>query len=498
MKSDEADPLDNERTLAAGGAGTLAATLAAGEVLGSCRIIRLIGRGGMGEVYEVEHTGLEKRYALKLLPPDFAHQPGAVERFRREAKVMAHLEHPHIVQVDDFGETDGRCWLRMALAGGVDVVNSHGAQGQRTHAVSLHDFSEAMDGKVPADTLADLLRQILEGLAYAHARGAIHRDLKPGNILLAQAAGRLIAKISDFGLVKLVGEEWLHTKTAESVRLSASLSSMATLDCAGQSTRSLVGTYEYMSPEQKRGEEADVRSDLYAIGLMAYRLLTGRSLGLKMPTQLDRTLAPWWDKFVTAALEERRNDRVASCAELLQLLDATSAQTAQGFGPPKLPVSKPQKTVVPTPVAEPPPEGLGPGLTPADRFGAPARTESAGLSEAGEWLPANKKINENKGDSRVIQWVGGCVLVVLMLCIVFPSFTNQRSRSMQSSCLNNLRLIDGSMQQYALDNSNAVAKVMTQLVGTYIKETPVCKGGGTYSLPPNLTDKTSCSVHGTL
>ena len=99
---------------------TTSASLSNDTQFGQYRIVRLLGRGGMGEVYEVEHTTLERRYALKLLPPDFAARPEAVGRFRREAKVMANLEHPHIVRVDEFGQTEGRYWLRMQLVHGVE------------------------------------------------------------------------------------------------------------------------------------------------------------------------------------------------------------------------------------------------------------------------------------------------------------------------------------------------------------------------------------------
>ena len=111
------DSIGNAPTQAfAASAGDDSAASSPGDMLGQYRIVQMLGGGGMGEVYEVEHATLELRYAIKLLPADFASDPRAVERFRREAKVMAQLEHPHIVRVDEFGETDGRYWLRMELA----------------------------------------------------------------------------------------------------------------------------------------------------------------------------------------------------------------------------------------------------------------------------------------------------------------------------------------------------------------------------------------------
>ncbi len=318
------DPLDGEKTILPDDK-TGGYALAVGQTLGQYRIVRPLGRGGMGEVYEVEHETLERRYALKLLPTDFAGQPGALERFRREAKVMARLEHPNILKVDDFGETGGRYWLRMELAGGVD--EGRGARGEgggqrgevRGTGVSLQDLAEAKGGRIPQEELVGILKQILEGLAYAHGHGAIHRDLKPSNILFSGG----VVKISDFGLVRLVGEEWVRSQAQLSVQRSMSMGDMRTLQKEGEgtSTRSMLGTYEYMSPEQKRGEEATERSDLYAVGLMGYRLLTGRGLSMKTPSQIDKSLAKEWDAFLAEALEEDAGERWTSAKAMQEGLD---------------------------------------------------------------------------------------------------------------------------------------------------------------------------------
>ena len=293
---------------------------------GQYRIVRLLGRGGMGEVYEVEHTTLERRYALKLLPPDFAARPEAVGRFRREAKVMANLEHPHIVRVDEFGQTEGRYWLRMQLVHGVeersvDVERGHfcpqvGARdggGQKFPrsgggCITLGEYAAERNGRIEQGELAGILKQVLEAVAYAHEKGVVHRDLKPGNILLeTDAVGNVVAKVSDFGLARVIGEELIRSQAQMSVSRSMSLGGGATvgrggsigdaktLDDEGTSTRALLGTWEYMSPEQRRGEEADARSDIYALGLMCFRLLTGEELGLKMPSRLVAGLSTEWD-----------------------------------------------------------------------------------------------------------------------------------------------------------------------------------------------------------
>ena len=193
----------------------------------------------MGEVYEAEHTTLEKRYALKLLPADFATRTGALDRFRREAKVMANLEHPGIVRVDDFGEAASRYWLRMELVEGE----------------SLQDYADAHGGKVPQDVLLGILKQVCEGLQYAHERGAIHRDLKPNNIMVGR-----------HGEVQVL--DWGLSKVFRKGSVSAGL--------GGSHTQSghIVGTPYYMAPEQARGEAVDHRTDIYALGVILYELLT--------------------------------------------------------------------------------------------------------------------------------------------------------------------------------------------------------------------------------
>lgn len=324
---------------AVGGGGY---ALNAGAVLGQYRIVWPLGKGGMGQVYEVEHTTLGRRYALKLLPEDFVRSPNALERFKREAKVMANLEHPHIIRVDEFGETDGRYWLRMELAGGLRPAENG---GQRTEdgLVTLADLAKANAGKLPQETLLPILKQVLDGLAYAHARGAVHRDLKPSNILLttnhtnahekaASAEKKCIAKIADFGLVKLVGEEWVKSMVELSVQRSMSMGDERTVagDSAGTSTQSLLGTYEYMSPEQKRGEEADARSDIYSVGLMIYKLLTGEELGMRTPSQLDLSLDKGWDELVLKCLESKTERRFQSVNELGSQLSEIRCQKPDG------------------------------------------------------------------------------------------------------------------------------------------------------------------------
>ncbi|MDF7825527.1 bifunctional serine/threonine-protein kinase/formylglycine-generating enzyme family protein [Pontiellaceae bacterium B12227] len=295
-------------------------SLEPGAVLGQYHVVRVLGKGGMGQVYEVQHTTLGRRYALKLLSEKSLRPAHALEHFRSEAKVMANLEHPNIVQVDEFGETAGRYWLRMELAEGISGASEclpTGSESNRDQLLTLADLAQACGGKVAQELLLPILRQILEGLAYAHARGAIHRDLKPSNILLHGEDGAVpLVKITDFGLVKLSGEEWVKTVIVPIDGRSAPIDH----DTVGSSTESLLGTFEYMSPEQKQGNEADERSDLYAVGLIIYRLLTGEDLGMRTPSQLDSSIDPAWDALVIKALEKRPDKRFQSVEEMVAAL----------------------------------------------------------------------------------------------------------------------------------------------------------------------------------
>ena len=287
---------------------------------GQYRILRLLGRGGRGEVYEVQHTTLGRSYALKLLPAEFAARPDALARFRREARVMANLNHPHIVRVDDFGETAGRYWLRMELVKGVETwgkAESGKQKAEIARCITLGEYAAQRGGQIAQEEFAGILHHMLEALACALDAGVVHRDLKPGNILLEPGASGPVVKVSDFGLARVVGDDFLRSQAQTTMSRSLSIGEAQTLGDEGTSTRALVGTWEYMAPEQRRGEEADARSDVYAMGLMCYRLLTGKRLGFKLPSELVPGLDAQWDGFVSGAVEQEAAARYANGREML-------------------------------------------------------------------------------------------------------------------------------------------------------------------------------------
>jgi putative two-component system response regulator len=206
-------------------------TIPSGTDFGSYRVARLLGRGGMGEVYLGLQTPLDRLVALKVLPWLLIDDPAALERFRQEAKSLARLSHPNIVRVFDFGNAQGVTYLVMEYIDGGPL--------------------SAMLGKpVPLEDVISLLAPIASALDHAHEQGLLHRDIKPSNVLL-KADGTPM--LTDFGLARMIGG--VRDITA---------------------TGTVVGTPEYMSPEQVSGEPLGSASDRYALAVIAYEMLTGR------------------------------------------------------------------------------------------------------------------------------------------------------------------------------------------------------------------------------
>lgn len=214
----------------------------ADRMLGEYAVRQLLGRGGMGEVWEGYDPDLDRRVAIKVILPHLSNDPTFSERLRREAKLVAALRQPNIVQLYDFDIVDGQAIMVMEyLAGG----------SLRDRLARLQNAGQLM----ALTTAADLLEAVAAGLDYAHARGAVHRDLKPGNILFSEEDKPIIG---DFGVAKVVNAS----------------SNLTTPTLAGPG--SILGTPAYMSPEQAGAGEIDHRSDLYALGVVLYEIVTGR------------------------------------------------------------------------------------------------------------------------------------------------------------------------------------------------------------------------------
>ncbi|MEJ2147678.1 MAG: protein kinase [Acidobacteriota bacterium] len=239
-----------------------------GQTIAHYRITEKLGGGGMGVVYLAEDMRLDRRVAIKFLPPDFFGDSVAERRFEQEAKAAAALSHPHICTVHDVGQHEGRPYLVMEFLHGQTLK---------------HRLMERK--RLTIEEILDLGIQIASGLEQAHARGIVHRDIKPANIFITVDD---YAKILDFGLAKRIAEEPAGDPNTKTAVLRESLTDPGTV----------LGTVAYMSPEQVRGEVLDVRSDLFSLGIVLYEMATGQlpfqgsSAGVVMSEILNRSPVP--------------------------------------------------------------------------------------------------------------------------------------------------------------------------------------------------------------
>ena len=230
---------------------------------GKYRIDARLGQGGMGAVYRATHLGTTRTVALKVIHPRFSQDPEFVERFRREAGAAGRLRHPNVVDVTDFGFAPTR-------TGQVAYLVMEYLDGQ-TLADALKE------GPLSTGSVVDILEQVCSAVAEAHRLGIVHRDLKPDNIWLEpNRRGGFTVKVLDFGLAKLAGVESPATVTHANPGSEDITGAFPAAD-SGLMTRagSVTGTPLYMSPEQCRGEQVDTRSDIYSLGVVAYRMLAG-------------------------------------------------------------------------------------------------------------------------------------------------------------------------------------------------------------------------------
>jgi eukaryotic-like serine/threonine-protein kinase len=262
-------------------------------------LVARLGGGGMADVWLADDSMLGRRVALKFLHERFAQDEQFVERFRREAQAVAGLQHPNVVGVYDRGETDGRPWIAMEYVEGA----------------SLKDL---INRGLTVGEAVEIIRQVLQGTKFSHERGIIHRDLKPQNVLVDRE-GR--ARVVDFGIARAGASEITQTG-------------------------SVLGTAQYLSPEQAQGLETNATSDLYSIGVMLYETLTGRvpfeadspvAVALKQisetprrPSELNPQVPPALDAVVGRALAKDPLHRFQSAAEFIAALDAAEVDPSGG------------------------------------------------------------------------------------------------------------------------------------------------------------------------
>ncbi len=247
-------------------------------------VVAELGHGGMGAVYQARQTELDRLVAIKLLPLEISVDRDFADRFKREARAMAKLNHPNIVSVFDFGQTrEGHLFFVMEYVDGASLHQLiHGPAGGLAPANALH-----------------FMAQILDALAYAHSEGVVHRDIKPANVMVDRR-GRV--KVADFGLARL-------TESAES-QLGHTV------------TGTVMGTPDYMAPEQKRGMAVDHRADIYSVGVMLYEMLCRQTPqgAFKLPSQRVGT-DPRLDAIITQALAQEPGERFQTTAEMKKAVE---------------------------------------------------------------------------------------------------------------------------------------------------------------------------------
>lgn len=321
------------------------------------RVGNLIGGGGMADVYYAMHVGLDRPVAMKVMKAWLAGDEEFVARFQREARICARMAHENIVQVYDMGTKNGRPYLVMELLQGETLR-------QRMKKI----------GAIPEDEAIGIVKQVLAGLAYAHEQaGIIHRDIKPGNVFLCQTG---VVKVMDFGIARAAAETRLTQTNAQ------------------------LGTPEYMAPEQVEGKNVDARSDLYALGVMLYEMLTGdvpfkadtplavlHQQVTKQPPPLPDRFSPGLRAVVNKTLVKDPAGRYASAHEMLEALERLGGGGRKGVGGNSFAVSRKATVAVATVLGLAALAGLGygvmknipiPGLTrPKASPAAPAKKSAA-------------------------------------------------------------------------------------------------------------------------
>ena len=262
-----------------------------GKKILNYEIKKLLGEGGMGNVYLAEHTQLGRKVAVKSLHPQLVKNEGLRARFKNEASTMAHLQHPKIVTLYDYVEEEDGLFLIMEFVEGLP----------------LDEYIREKSGPIPSEIAIPMMMQILDAFSYAHSKGIVHRDIKPSNIIISD---RDEIKILDFGIAKLLSEAGNKlTKTGTQM-----------------------GTVFYMSPEQVQGKDIDIRSDIYSLGVTFYQMLTGISPYDGMTTEFEvyskivseplpnaSSLYPgvpeFLDKVILKSTAKNKADRFQSCEE---------------------------------------------------------------------------------------------------------------------------------------------------------------------------------------
>ena len=356
-----------------------------GKTLGQYQILELAGKGGMAVVYKAFQPSLNRYVALKVLPDYLAQDDQFVLRFEHEARAAAALRHPNIMVIYDVG-VEG---------------NTHYIAAEYLEGRTLSQVIAELRGPLPLQRTVNTMNQLASALDFAHQRGLVHRDIKPSNVFVGADDH---VTLMDFGIAKALqgGQQMTRTGT-------------------------MVGTPEYMSPEQAEGKQIDQRSDIYSLGVMLYQLLTGRvPFAAETPTaillahvtqtpmsprQLNPAIPPAVEAVVMRSLAKRPEDRFASAGELAQAL----AQAASG-APAQVPAYIPP-TVVPSRLTPTPPPAYAPGTPPPTSqpaYGQPPYTPPPAYARQRPAPLAGK----SGGGANWLLWGGMGLAAVALVCVL--------------------------------------------------------------------------------
>lgn len=299
-----------------------------GKTVGKYRLIEKLGSGGMAEVYKAFQSGVERDVAIKVMHGHLAAEEDFRERFQREARAVGQLQHPNIMRVIDFDEADGDFYMVMEfLSGG-----------------TLRDYLTEKK-ELPVPEALRIIRQLCDALSYAHARGMIHRDIKPGNVMFSDAT-HMRAILTDFGMARMLNEAKLTVSGA------------------------MLGTPAYMPPEVVKGEPADHRADFYSTGAVLYEMVTGRTPHiadtsyavlmmqvndpLPLPSEFKPDIDPALEAFLIKSLAKEPEERFADAQEMLAAIDALEGKATTTVAGATVVKKAEPPTLKPTPAAKQP------------------------------------------------------------------------------------------------------------------------------------------------